>query len=92
MSGRTTLGTLLHSADHAEVLARFTHRFTQQHTPQWAKGTNYKPQFKDDADWLANSYFPVKRDGRLDARHTSCRSNPTWPEGKGVNSQKGIDW
>jgi hypothetical protein len=39
-------------------------------------------QFKDDADWLANTRFAVRKDGQLDNRATFCLSNPTWPNGR----------
>lgn len=77
-------GDKLHPEDRAHVLAAYTHRFTREHFPAWAKsprpdGTAYPPQFDSDAEWLARTQFHVRRDGRLDRRHRSCFSVPTWP-------------
>ena len=41
----------------------------------------YRPQFKDDAEWLENTIFHVTKDQRLDFRFCTCESTPTWPEG-----------
>jgi hypothetical protein len=81
---RTVLGTELHPDDQRHVLAAFVHRYTGDHKPQWAGDPrpNGKPcpvQFKDDQDWLANTRFGVRKDGRLDQRARYCTSNPTWP-------------
>lgn len=85
-------GMSLAPATRREALARYVHRYTRRHVPAWARGTNYKPQFADDADWLANTDFPVTKSGRLANHPEGCRSRPTWPEGKGVNGQKGVDY
>ena len=87
-----TKGTELHPVDRRIVLAGYGHRYTQERKPDWARGTNYRPQFIDDADWLANTRFRTRKDGRLDNRCKACWSSPTWPEGKGINGQKGRDW
>jgi len=76
-------GTALHEDDKRHVLAAFVHRFTMERRPQWARGTLYMPQFRDDADWLANTLFHVRRNGRLDHRFRGCQSTPSWPLGKG---------
>lgn len=77
----------------ADALRRFVHRFTESRRPDWAKANpNYKPQFRDDADWLANSRFHVTKRGELDGRRRYCESSPTWPQGKGVWGEKGKDW
>jgi hypothetical protein len=87
------LGKNLHPDDQRHVLSAFIYRFTQTHVPEWAKSGNYTyyPQFKDDDDWLANTLFHVRNDERLDRRYKSCQSSPTWPLGKGINGQKGVD-
>lgn len=86
-------GDLLTQEAQKEALARFVHRFTEQRRPQWAQSNhNYTPQFRDDADWLANSYFQVTKRGTLDKRRSHCESHPTWPRGKGVWGRKGIDY
>jgi len=76
-----------------QALARFVHRFTRTHRPQWARSNpNYMPQFADDSDWLANTRFYVTKAGKLDGRHRYCISTPTWPDGKGIWGEKGRDW
>lgn len=81
---KMTKGTELHPDDKRHVLAAYVHRFTGEHKPQWAcshmpNGEAYKVQFANDQDWLANTLFACRSDGRLDGRVKFCRSNPTWP-------------
>ena len=86
-------GTELSPRAQAEALARFVHRFTETHRPAWARSNlNYLPQFKDDADWLANTRFHVTKAGEPDKRYRYCVSSPTWPQGKGIWGEKGKDW
>jgi hypothetical protein len=83
MSYRT--GTQLHPDDRKHVLASYVHRFTGTHRPDWTKrpsSAHCPVQFADDNDWLANTQFRVRADGRLDRRANSCVSSPTWPSGK----------
>lgn len=62
------------------ALNRFVYRFTGDHLPSWARGTTkYPVQFKDDADWLNNTFFSVNQDGTLSRRVRECESHPTWP-------------
>jgi hypothetical protein len=84
---KTLLGTQLDPAEQRRALARYVHRFTCDHVPQWAR--NYgdairpkylKVQFASDADWLANTRFHVTKDGKLSRRHSHCVSSPTWPD------------
>lgn len=87
MRQRMLTGTQLTAADRAHVLNTFVHRFTGDHKPAWAHtlrpdGTPYMPQFADDADWLCNTKFMVKADGRIDMRAKFCESHPTWPQGE----------
>ena len=89
---RRCRGAYLTQGDQRHVLAAYVHRYTKSHVPNWARGTNYRPQFASDIDWLANTWFAVRKDGRLDQRYRACHSEPTWPDGKGVNGQKGKDW
>ena len=77
-------GHQLSESAKREALARFVHRFTGDHRPQWARnprpdGSPYPLQFKDDADWLASTRFYVRKDGGLSERHRFCESSPTWP-------------
>lgn len=84
------LGTQLTQADQRHVLAAFVHRYTGTHRPQWASGAPYREHFLDDADWLANTRFVVRSDGRLDRRSRHCLSSPTWPRGKGFDMEKAV--
>lgn len=79
------LGTELDPSDQDHVLAAYVHRFTREHKPEWANkpwkdGKPYPLQFDSDADWLANTTFAVRKNGRLDHRVQDCQSNPTWPD------------
>ena len=81
---QTAIGDKLSPEDQRHVLAAYVHRFTGQHHPNWAKGEwkdgkPYPLQFKDDAEWLANTQFAIKADGSLDGRVKECQSKPTWP-------------
>lgn len=83
---RQVKGSELSQEEQRKALARFVHRFTKQHRPQWANtprpnGKPYKVQFASDADWLANSLFFVTKEGWLSQQHNHCESTPTWPEG-----------
>lgn len=82
MKKQFVLGTELRPAVQRQALACFVHRFTGQHKPAWASkpwkdGKHYPVQFKDDAEWLANTLFEVREDGGLCGGE--CRSHPTWP-------------
>lgn len=66
---------------------RFVHRFTFMHRPAWAyskrpDGSSYMPHFHDDADWLANTFFWVCKDGTLSDAYKYCESHPTFPMGE----------
>ena len=74
-------GTQLCASDQQHVLAAFVHRFTAEHKPAWASepwkdGQPYPVQFAGDADWLANTRFAVRKNGRLDDRVHHCESSP----------------
>jgi hypothetical protein len=73
----TRRGSELSPDVQKECLAQYVHRYTGQHKPQWA-GEQYKRQFKDDAEWLDNTFFHVTKAGRLDNRYNRCESTPTW--------------
>jgi len=84
MTFKQKRGTELCATDQRHVLRSYVHRFTADHTPQWARklGPNGEPspvQFSSDQDWLENTFFRVRKDGRLDSRARSCESHPTWP-------------
>ena len=75
-------GIKLSEHDRREVLAAYVHRYTGEHVPQWARApwNTCKVQFATDAEWLANTRFAVRKDGRLHQRIRHCMSNPTWPK------------
>ncbi len=82
---KMTPGTALTAEDKAEVLRAYVHRYTKDHKPGWAKelrkdGTPFPVQFESDSEWLANSLFATRKDGRLNQRTKHCHSNPTWPD------------
>ena len=63
-----------------QCLAQFIYRHTPDHKSaarpeSWPHGFTHA----SDTDWLAHSKFAVTRAGKLDARVSSCMSNPTWP-------------
>lgn len=81
---KTLKGNELSPGQQRLALSMFVHRFTGDHKPAWAfeewkTGRPYPLQFKDDADWLANTVFNVKDSGDISARHNHCQSSPTWP-------------
>ena len=73
-------GSLLNDNDKRHVLGVYVHRYTGEHKPQWVKGDYTPVQFKNDADWLENTFFEVTKYAKLDARFKHCESHPTWPE------------
>jgi len=82
MVAKRIKGNSLHPDDQRLVLRAFIYRFTGDNTPQWARDGGYKVQFADDSEWLANTTFAVRTDGRLDRRYKRCESSPTWPDGR----------
>lgn len=75
------LGSELTPEDQKQALARFVHRYTGEHLPDWARNEVNRPpvQFVDDKDWLAHTRFAVTRSGRLSESAHQCQSEPTWP-------------
>lgn len=83
---RAKKGSELCAQDQEDARRAFVHRYTAEHTPEWAKNApkgkgeaQYSVQFKSDRDWLENTLFEVNRDGRLRRSATMCLSSPTWP-------------
>lgn len=68
-----------------QAKARYIHRYTMEHVPQWAQkqapnGKFYAPQYRSDAEWFANTLFPPNHP--LGSRVTDCYSTGcTWPLG-----------
>lgn len=82
-------GDLLPDRLRRDALAAYLHRFTRDHRPLWARkpmpnGDAYQVQFASDAEWLANTLFPVtvRKDGSLgDHTRGHSQSFATWPDG-----------
>jgi hypothetical protein len=81
-------GTELRPSDKQYVLSAYVHRYTMEHKPSWAdkpcegNGKRYAPQYATDAEWLANTEFKTRKNGRLDHRTRHCQSSgQTWPLG-----------
>lgn len=87
-------GDLLPERLRQDALAAYLHRFTREHVPLWSRkpmpnGEAYRVQFASDAEWLANTLFPVtvRKDGSLgDHTRGHCQSFPTWPDGVPENA------
>lgn len=84
-------GHLLHPEDQKHVLSAYVHRHTKEHRPQWAKipmanGTAYKPHHNTDKDWLKNTQFAVKKNGRLNMNVGHARSTPSLPLNEEVHA------
>jgi len=67
---RYLLGNELPPALQEEAKSNDKYRFTGEHRPAWIDGSsvssdvrNGQPQFDDDAQWLANTEFPVAGEG-----------------------------
>jgi len=79
-------GTELPVEEQAYVLSAYIHRFTGNHTPNWAhagmpNGNPYPVQFASDQEWLENTEFRVTRTGKVyRAQGAECISRPTWPK------------
>lgn len=74
-------GAELSDANKHRALNRYVHRWTRDHKPKWVHDAKATPvQFASDADWLANTRFWVRKDGKLAERPSHCESNPTWPD------------
>lgn len=75
----------------AQAQARYPHRFTMEHIPEWSSvpiehaslGTVYSaPQYRTDAEWYAATVFPGE--GGIHGNEAHCQSTgQTWPLGKG---------
>lgn len=87
-------GTHLCADDRAYVLSSYVNRYTGQHRPAWARkewkdGKPYPLQFVNDLEWLANTWFAVRKNGRLDRRHNQCYSRSTWPNNPELRKPNG---
>lgn len=69
-------GDLLNAEARRDALQKFNSRWTGDHTPTWARKSNYKgPHYATDQDWLADTDFLVTKSGRLDERARFCYSH-----------------
>ena len=75
----TRRGIALCPEDREHALRAYVNRYTGSHKPAWARPSD-PVQFTDDKDWLANTFFAVRRDGRLNLAYRFCESRPTWPK------------
>lgn len=84
---KQVLGTQLPFEAQQEVLRDFSNRFTCERVPNWAlapapNGKYYAPQYRDDKEWLANTWFTVTDDGKLSQSVLVCESkDASWPKG-----------
>jgi hypothetical protein len=77
-------GDNLSERDQNFVLYACTNRYTGDHIPEWVeyqfqRGEFVPLQFRDDRDWLCNTYFKCRADGSVDRRKRTLRSHPTYP-------------
>lgn len=70
----------------AEARARYPHRYTLEHTPDWARepapnGQRYAPQYRSDQEWYDRTLFPGE--GHVHRSEKHCfSSNQSWPRGE----------
>ncbi len=88
-------GSNLHPEDVRHVLSAYVHRYTGEHKPAWAlkpwkDGKPYPVQFATDTDWLNNTRFAVRKNGRLDSRVSTCESAPTWPNNPELRAESKV--
>ena len=74
------VGTLLSPEDQAYVLNAYVHRMTDESIarfPDFARrmrAGGYRMPARTDAQWLASTYFAVRKDARLDRRVSHCET------------------
>lgn len=69
-----------------QACARYVHRFTCEHVPQWATrplghGRFYAPHFRTDREWYDATLFPGEPEHMNGRKHCQT-SNQTWPLGR----------
>lgn len=73
-----------------QAKAKYVHRYTMEHVPQWAKepapnGKHYAPQYSTDREWYDNTFFPGENGIEANDRH--CRSDKqSWPLGQWLDT------
>jgi hypothetical protein len=84
---KQVLGTQLSPETRQAVLNKVDDRFTCDRVPSWAlepapNGKYYAPHYRDDQEWLANTWFTVNDDGKLSKSVVLCESKAaSWPIG-----------
>lgn len=78
------------------ALQSYVQRYTGTHVPAWTRtaapnGNFYAPQYKDDAEWLEKTLFPVvfKKGGMqlASGNDVHCQSNtPSFPWGNWLDA------
>lgn len=90
-----TKGSQLHPEDRKYVLSAYVYRHTKDHPyigtvfahrKELLKKTPY--HFSSDNEWLENTFFHTKANGRLDRRYRFCHSTPTWPDNPELRTKK----
>jgi hypothetical protein len=76
-----------------QALAQYPHRYTMDHTPEWARrprpdGTFYAPHFRSDREWYENTTFPGEGKHGLENRRFCHTSNQTWPLGQSLDKPR----
>lgn len=77
---RTKRGSELHPDDRKHVLRAYVHRHTGDHPAGWAG--KQPVMFSSDQEWLENTHFTVKQNGRIDRRYDHTNNEFPWPGGK----------
>jgi hypothetical protein len=67
-----------------QAKARYIHRYTMEHVPEWAKrpspdGKFYAPQYRTDREWFENTLFPLHNPYHSRDCHSTGQ---TWPLGQ----------
>lgn len=75
-----------------QACARYVHRFTMELVPRWAldpapSGKYYAPQFRSDAEWYANTYFPGEPAHPAPNDAYCYTTGRTWPLGKWLDAR-----
>lgn len=72
----------------AQACARYPHRFTMTHVPQWAhmpmeNGRFYAPQYRDCIEWYEKTRFPGE--AGIPTNSDYCHSTgQSWPLGRSL--------
>lgn len=72
----------------AQACARYPHRFTMSHVPQWAhkpmeNGRFYAPQYRDCLEWYEKTKFPGEAGNPANSDHCHA-AGQSWPLGQSL--------